>query len=90
MRCVAENGGIRVLVQDTGIGIPDDHLADIFDEFYRVHNDSAARDVGLGLGLTIVDRITRLLGIQLNVESSPGQGSLFSLFVPVPQPPVTA
>jgi signal transduction histidine kinase len=90
VRCVSENGGIRVMVQDTGIGIPDDHLADIFDEFYRVENDSAARDVGLGLGLTIVDRITRMLGMQLNVESSPGKGSLFSLFLPAPEPPVTA
>ena len=82
VRCARENGGLRITVSDTGIGIADDHLADIFDEFYRVEYDPAARDVGLGLGLTIVDRITRLLGITLSVESEPGAGSSFALLLP--------
>ena len=82
VRCAREIGGLRVTVSDTGIGIADDHLADIFDEFYRVEYNPAARDVGLGLGLTIVDRITRLLGITLSVESKPGVGSSFALLLP--------
>ena len=83
VRCKPVQGGLRITVRDTGIGIADDHLADIFDEFYRIENDSAARDVGLGLGLTIVDRISRMLGIKLNVKSKVGDGSKFSLLVPV-------
>lgn len=81
--CFREAEGVRVSVRDSGIGITSDHLANIFDEFYRIDNDSAARNVGLGLGLTIVDRIVRLLGIRLDVDSEPGQGSSFSLLVPV-------
>ncbi len=81
--CQPVDGGLRITVQDTGIGIADDHLADIFDEFYRIDNNPAARDNGLGLGLTVVDRISRLLDIQLNVTSRVGGGSVFSLLVPI-------
>jgi two-component system CheB/CheR fusion protein len=80
--CDRQEDGLRVVVRDTGIGIADDHLADIFDEFYRVEYDPAGRNVGLGLGLTIVDRIARLLGISLEVASQPGKGSSFSLLLP--------
>ena len=83
VRCKPVPGGLRVTVRDTGIGIPDDHLADIFDEFYRVENNPASRHAGLGLGLTIVDRIARLLDIKLKVKSTVGGGSRFSLLVPV-------
>ena len=81
--CQRENGGLRVTVSDTGIGISEDHLADIFDEFYRVEYNPAARDAGLGLGLTIVDRIARVLGVTLSVDSKPGIGSNFALLLPV-------
>ena len=81
--CKPVKGGLRITVQDTGIGIADDHLADIFDEFYRIDNNPASRDNGLGLGLTIVDRISRLLDIKLNVSSQVGGGSMFSLLVPI-------
>ncbi len=83
VRCKPVPGGLRVTVRDTGIGIADDHLADIFDEFYRVENNTAARHAGLGLGLTIVDRISRLLDIKLKVKSKVGGGSRFTLLVPV-------
>jgi two-component system CheB/CheR fusion protein len=83
IRCEREQGGLRVTVTDTGIGIADDHLADIFDEFYRVEYNPAARDAGPGLGLTIVDRIARVLGVTLSVESKPGVGSSFALLLPV-------
>ena len=81
--CKPVTSGLRITVQDTGVGIADDHLADIFDEFFRIDNNPAARDNGLGLGLTIVDRISRLLDIKLNVSSQVGGGSVFSLVVPI-------
>jgi len=83
VNCFREPGGVRVTVRDSGVGITHDHLENIFEEFYRVDNNPAARNNGLGLGLTIVDRIVRLLDIGLDVDSEPGQGSSFSLLLPV-------
>ena len=82
VRCARESGGLRITVQDTGIGIEREQLVNIFDEFYRVENDPAGRHTGLGLGLTIVEHIVKLLGLSMNVESEPGQGSSFSLLLP--------
>ena len=80
--CTHESGGLRVTVQDSGIGMASDQLSMIFDEFYRIDNDPAARNNGLGLGLSIVERSARLLGTRVDVESEPGRGSSFSLLVP--------
>ena len=80
--CRREAGGLRISVQDSGIGIAPDQLARIFDEFYRVDSDPVGRNGGLGLGLSIVDRSVNLLGTKMEVESEPGQGSSFSLIVP--------
>lgn len=82
LRCTRGPEGLRIAVCDTGIGIADDQLSNIFDEFYRVEYDPAGRDAGLGLGLTIVDRIAKLLDIRLHVESQVGLGSCFSLQLP--------
>lgn len=82
VRCRREPGGLRISVQDSGIGIAPDQLARIFDEFYRVDSDPVDRDGGLGLGLSIVDRSVNLLGTKMEVESEPGQGSSFALVVP--------
>jgi len=80
--CRRESGGLRIAVQDSGIGMASDQLAMIFDEFYRIDNDPAARDSGLGLGLSIVERSAKLLETTVDVESEPGRGSSFSLVVP--------
>ncbi len=80
--CRREAGGIRVTVQDSGIGIAPDQLAGIFDEFYRVEKDTASRNGSLGLGLSIVERSASLLGTKVEVKSELGQGSSFSLVVP--------
>ena len=80
--CSCEPGGLRITVRDSGIGIAADQLARIFDEFYRVENDPADRNGGLGLGLSIVERSVNLLGTEMEVESEPGRGSSFSLLVP--------
>ncbi len=80
--CRREPGGLRITVQDSGIGIASDQLARIFDEFYRVENNPAGRNGGLGLGLSIVERSVNLLETKMEVESEPGLGSSFSLVVP--------
>jgi CheY-like chemotaxis protein len=71
------------MVEDTGIGIPTDHLDRIFDEFHQVGNPARDRNQGLGLGLAIVRRIADLLGHRIETRSQPGEGSIFSIELPL-------
>jgi signal transduction histidine kinase len=73
---------IIVRVTDTGPGIPSEHLAHLFDRFYRV-DKARSRDMGgSGLGLAIADGIARALGGTITVESTVGVGSSFQLILP--------
>jgi two-component system CheB/CheR fusion protein len=74
---------LRIEVWDTGIGIAKEDLHAIFDEFHQVGNDARERGRGLGLGLSIVQRLGRLLGHDIGVRSVPGKGSVFSITVPL-------
>ena len=74
-----------VAVYDTGIGIPEGNLQDIFDEFHQLQNPERDRSRGLGLGLAIVERMTKLLDIPLHVKSSEGNGSVFGFVLPTLQ-----
>ena len=76
------DGLARIEVWDTGIGIPADKREAVFDEFLRL--DQGARAArGLGLGLSIVQRLGRVLGHPIEVKSSPGRGSMFAVAAPV-------
>lgn len=79
--CEPVDGRARISVADTGIGIPEEALEQIFEEYYQL--DNAVRDQrrGLGLGLSIVRHIARLLDLELTVTSTVGQGSTFSVDV---------
>ncbi len=80
--CRRHNGELRVDVLDTGVGIPKAKQRDIFIEFHRL--DQGARIArGLGLGLSIVERIARVLGHEIEVDSVSGQGSRFSITMPM-------
>jgi signal transduction histidine kinase/CheY-like chemotaxis protein len=74
--------GMLVGVWDTGIGIPPHQQAEIFEEFRRLPQARDRNDGGMGLGLAIVQRISRMLGHRLVVRSVPGRGSLFGIVVP--------
>jgi PAS domain S-box-containing protein len=74
---------LRLDVEDTGIGIPPEHLERIFEEFHQVGNLARNRAQGLGLGLAIVRRIVDLLGHRIEVRSRPGAGSTFRLELPL-------
>ena len=79
--CRLCNGGqqVRIEVWDSGIGIPEEHHEDIFQEFYQLQTSIAERSFGMGLGLNIVQRSATLLGHQILVRSHPGCGSRFSI-----------
>ncbi len=76
----------RVSVSDNGVGIPKAHLGRIFERFYRV-DPARSREVGgTGLGLAIAKHTVEVLGGRIEVESSPKQGSKFTVVLPAPQP----
>lgn len=81
--CRREGEALRICIHDTGLGIPDEKMADIFEEFTQLGNAERDRTKGLGLGLSIVDRLSRLLGHPLRLRSQLGSGSTFSLTVPL-------
>lgn len=76
------NGKLRVEVRDNGIGIAPEHQAAIFAEFYQVGNSAREQNMGLGLGLSIVDRLARALDIPVALRSRPGTGTCFSIVLP--------
>jgi heavy metal sensor kinase len=75
----------KIVVEDTGIGIPTDHLPYIFDRFYRVPDPNPEK--GLGLGLSFVASIVKAHGGQITVESEPGKGSRFIIQLVAARPP---
>lgn len=80
--CRRRDGRIRIEVWDSGIGIAEENLPFIFEELYQLNNPTRRADEGLGLGLAIVDRIARILGISVSVHSVFGRGSVFAVDLP--------
>ena len=81
-----EEGFARLSVTDTGIGISAEDQAHIFERFYRADASRARQTGGTGLGLSIADWIARRHHGRIEVESAPGQGSTFTLVLPLEQP----
>ncbi|MBB1396700.1 hybrid sensor histidine kinase/response regulator [Pseudoalteromonas sp. SG44-8] len=74
---------IKISVSDTGIGIESDKKEIIFQEFYQVANPCGDRKKGIGLGLSIVKKLCKLQSWPLQVESTLGEGSVFSIKLPL-------
>jgi signal transduction histidine kinase len=77
---------VRYVVRDTGIGIAEEHRDQIFDAFWQVEQPSTRRAGGTGLGLSVTRRLARLLGGDVVVESGVGQGSAFTVTLPLEAP----
>ena len=74
-------GNLKVLICDTGAGIPKSKQGLIFQEFQRLGGNAVTKN-GIGLGLSIVERIARILGHRIELASQPGRGSQFSVTLP--------
>ena len=82
-------GKVVIEVRDSGIGIAPEHQAAIFAEFYQIGNAAREHHKGLGLGLSIVDRLTRALHIEVGLDSRLGEGTTFRLHVAPGQPDIS-
>lgn len=76
-------GMAEIQVFDTGRGIQEDQLDEVFVEFQQLHNPARDRRQGLGLGLAIVKRLAHLLRHRIEVKSAVGKGSCFSILLPI-------
>jgi PAS domain S-box-containing protein len=77
--CRRHGTTVTIEVWDTGIGIPPDQFGEIFREFHRSHKKTHRAIEGFGIGLSIVERLTALLGHRIDVSSTPGKGTVFRI-----------
>ena len=81
--CRRHGGTASIEVWDSGVGIADDELKAIFDEYHQIDNAAHEAFKGLGLGLSIVKRLSDLLHHHVSVRSTPSKGSMFAIDVPI-------
>lgn len=77
-------------VSDTGIGIQHEHFHKIFDPFWQVEQKATRRATGTGLGLTVTKRLANLLGGDVDVTSTPGEGTTFTVTLPTKAPHIAS
>jgi signal transduction histidine kinase len=83
VQIVRKENSVEIAVRDRGIGIPDNEQKRIFEKFYRGKQASSVSPTGTGLGLTLVKHIMDAHGGNIIVRSQPGEGSCFSLILPI-------
>jgi two-component system, chemotaxis family, CheB/CheR fusion protein len=83
--CRRHKDMLSIEIWDTGIGIPNEELQRIFDEYHQLGNAARESSRGLGLGLSIVQRLADLLGHRVRVRSEPGKGSVFAIDIMAPR-----
>ena len=84
--CRRREGALSIEVWDSGVGIPKEDLQSVFQEYHQLDNPARERSRGLGLGLSIVQRLAGLLEHPLRVRSEPGRGSVFAIEVKLAPP----
>ena len=86
VEAAVRDGGLALTVGDEGIGIPRDEQGKIFDKFYRVGRSDTQGRRGSGVGLALVRHVALAHGGRVSVDSQPGQGSRFTLWLPLSRP----
>jgi len=81
--CFCESGSVHISVKDNGAGIAPENIPFLFERFYRVESSRERSSGGRGLGLSIVKQIVELHKGEVSVDSSPGQGSCFTISLPL-------
>jgi signal transduction histidine kinase len=74
---------VEIAVSDDGIGIPEPEIARIFEAFHQVDGSASRTYGGAGVGLSVVRELVRMLGAEITVESAEGEGSTFTVRLPV-------
>ena len=82
IKSLEKETAIQIIVQDTGIGIPSDKTEVIFIEFSQLNNPERDRQKGLGLGLSIVDRLCKLMKVEYTLQTEENKGTLFQINAP--------
>lgn len=82
----ADGDALRIVVADTGVGIPEEDQARVFEEFYQVRGAHQRGKIGTGLGLSYARRLVDLLGGTLILESAPGKGTTVTVSLPAAEP----
>ncbi|MBB6003448.1 hybrid sensor histidine kinase/response regulator transcription factor [Arcicella rosea] len=77
------DNGIKLIIGDSGIGLPKDMLEKIFDRFYQINNHTNILNQGSGIGLSITQEFVKLHGGNIKVESEEGMGSVFTVYLPL-------
>jgi signal transduction histidine kinase len=90
VRAVSKDGSCEVSVEDTGPGIPEEHLPLVFERFYRVDQSRSRDDGGTGIGLAIARSVVEAHGGKIWAESGKGKGATFRFVLPLSRPPVPA
>ena len=83
VRIGQDERGLRLMVADTGVGIAPEHLPRLFDKFVQVDSSATRQFGGSGLGLTICQQLTQLMGGAIEVSSVKGEGSTFEVILPL-------
>lgn len=82
VRPLPQEESVEFIVQDSGIGIPNEILPTLFEKFHQADSSSTRNYTGVGLGLYIAKKLTELLGGTITVQSEPGKGSAFTVRLP--------
>ena len=82
VKAATSGQNVEITVHDTGIGIAAEHVDKVFDPFWQVEQKATRRAGGTGLGLTVTRRLARLLGGDVSVQSSVGEGTTFTISIP--------